>query len=366
MSEQEENICPIHNQPLHACASDCSKVTKIENDLFLDSKKIIESLLNPEQMQFLEKERQIRELKFQSDGKIVFPHAEATSNDVLLWKAKEGVIDATCFNGILLVIYNAEIKIPDGCKDLRTVSSHGKLGNYAGVYDSEKNICFVDIRNTYNFLDGTFHPEWEQNIARHELRHGLVTAIDREHGAKTTQSSVRNIDGDKMNPEIHRQLAYLDELHSMYFDVLEGADGGRTSFVNIDSGIYSIIDSGNHQKVASDTEEGKLLAKELFYRLQAFILSKRMIEQDHDVSLQGIIDELSMAVGAVLGTERSLSAAYAKIKLFWEKLSTNEIFKNKLLKFVKTYKPDVLNNTPEISSELQAIFSINTEFLFPT
>ncbi|MFA5729926.1 MAG: hypothetical protein WC938_01745 [Candidatus Paceibacterota bacterium] len=314
------------------------------------NKNDLETILSPEQFKFLEKEKAVRELTLSSDGKInASEENQAIAEKVQLWKSKEGVIDVSSLDGILMVVYNSGEKVPEGCRDLRTIESHGGKSR-AGEYNPEDNVCSIDISGTYSFLEDKYRAEWVQQTMRHELRHGLVNHEDIKYGNEIGKPSRRDFDEKLLNPEDYVQLTYLDELHSQYFDVLEGDIEGKNSFRTIESDFYTTAGSGNHSEISSGTEEGKESAKEIFYILQGFIISKRMTEKESHSEMSEKIDEMSMAAGVVLATERSLSRASDKIKKIWNKLVTNEEFKNKISQFLKEYKPEPTgaNNTPEL------------------
>lgn len=362
LSQEHQHSGDIHL--LQEQSQNQEELANLRSELGIESgaENGLEEILSPEQLKFLEKENKIRGFTLESNGKINNPELdedldEQTKEKLQIWKAKEGVIDVSNFDGVMVIVYNAEEKVPDGCRDLRFIESHGGKGR-AGEYDPVDDICSVDISGTYSFLEDKHKAEWVQNIMRHEMRHGLVNHEDIKLSKETSGTEQRDSDVEKMDPEKYAQLTYLDELHSQYMDVLEGDVQGKNSFRTIRADFYTTAAYGNHLEVASKTEEGKKAAAEMFSRLQGFIISKRMSEKDPYSALSKEIDDLSMAAGTILATERGLSPASEKIEKLWGKLANDPKYKEKIKQFLKEYKPEPTgaDNTPEVESMPEGLF----------
>jgi len=230
----------------------------------------------------------------------------------------------------------------------------------SGEYHPDAKICFVDLSNSWDFLNEHYNPSWVEEYVRHELRHGLVENEDEKYGIKNAEKARRNLDWDyikKNNPEEAQELAYLDELHSQYFDALEGAIDGKDCFRKIESRFYSVAGEGSHLEIASQIPEGKEAARNLFYCLQGMLLLKRMTESI-EVYSKSEIENLTSAAGVALATERSISIAGRKVKLIWDKIISNSITKDSFGNYIKKYNPDYSGNTPEITKELKEVLEI--------
>lgn len=333
--------------------------SKLQKDKFLGGSsesdkvnitKTLEQVLTREQLDLMETERGIGKISLKDDGKIDIPDDKGeTDSETLLWQAKEGVIDAKKYNGTLAVVFNARKRVPEGCP--ADLMARGR----SGEYHASSNIAFTDLSNTFNFLTDKYEPSWEQQILRHELRHGMVSTLDQKRHEETESELRRVVDQELLrtsDPELARQLGYLDELHSQYLDVIDGDVYGHSAFREIDSPFSSIEGKGTHLEVASTTTEGKEAAKDLFLHLQGIILLKRMNEQTIDPRED--IDNLAIGAGAVLSTERSLIEADNKIKSLWQGAMKDPDVVENFKTFIKTYEPSVRDNTPIVSQELQA------------
>lgn len=319
----------------------------------------LERILSKDQRDVLERDSEIEKISLAADGKINLPQTRGHVDDEGLseWRSREGIIDAKMFHGASILIYNAHTVIPEGCPNLREK-------NRSAEYDPYTKTCYVDLSDSYDFLDYRYRPEWIQQYVRHELRHHLVAIQDQKYGEQIGQQERRNVDWDHMNkrnPEGVRQLAYLDELHSQYFDALEGEIDGRDCFRKSDSRIYSVADSGPHIEVASQTPEGKAATKELFYFLQGMLLLKRMSEQKK-LSSNTEIETLTKAAGVVLATERSVTDAKTKVELTWKEITSNPETHESFKDYLATYVPEStgMNNTPEITEELRKTLNLNS------
>lgn len=323
--------------------------------------EFLENFLSEEQKEVLKIESDIGKISLDDNGKIVSEKAAAPWNDddkIKQFKNKKGIIDVKELYGATMVIYNANEKIPEGCPDLRKRNHAGHIRS--GEYNPETKICYVDLSNSWSFLDDKYIPQWVAEFARHELRHHLVAVEDDKHSKKIKEKQRRNLDWEHLksaNPETAKQLAYLDELYSQYFDALEGAIEGKDCFRNINSKFYSVDGEGPHLKISSETTEGKKAAKELFYYLQGMVLLKRMTETRELIGKNNI-ENLLKAAGVILATERTISDAKEKIRLVWNKLLSNPAIKEEFDKYIEKYKPSYSDNTPEITKELKEILKI--------
>jgi hypothetical protein len=317
----------------------------------------IESILSPEQVRFLERDRTLEQLCLNPDATIGFLETIQEETDELRsWRSKEGVIDAGIVEGVIIIVFNADKKVPEGCRDLRVVEGP-EARIRSGEYDSEKNICSIDISDSWSYAFNTYSPELLSPIVRHEVRHGLVTLEDRRYVAQTKKPGIRNIEDTLIEPEELRQLTYLDELHSQYFDLLEGSVQGKTSFRSIDSNFYSTLGRGSHTEVATTRDELKEVTMEIFYILQACDLSQRMSEAEPGVLARKIRD-VTASIGAVLGTERSLLAVREKVTRLFAILRTDEAYCCQIEAFLSRYKATFFenDNTPLLTPELLSVW----------
>ncbi len=282
----------------------------------------LEGILNQEQIRLLETENQIKKFNLSPEGKILFgsiAQAHEEEEKIKEWKTKDGVIDASVFNETTVIVFNSEIKIPEGCRDLKNIKGHTGLGR-AGEYDPEKDDCFVDISNTYSFLEDKYRADWETQMVRHELRHALVNHTDIDYSKKNDVSGKRNADFTLINKEELMQLAYLDELHSVYFDVLEGKES-ETKLSDIQSDFYSTVKEGTHLEVVGDSDKSKNALKELFPILQKLISLKK----NDNLEFTDKIEKASIGVGVILATERTISDVLEKTKKILDMLLVNTI-----------------------------------------
>lgn len=317
----------------------------------------LEGILNPEQRRFMQKELVARSLVLDQEGKIdLSPGVRDGEEMVDIWKKKEGVIDAIMCDGSMIVIYNSDKRVPEGCRDLRHIESHNGIGR-GGEYNPETEVCSVDISNTWDYIENRYEATWAQQIARHELRHAFVHHLDMERFRTLQKPSSRNLHVDQLNLEDYQQLAYLDELHGQFMDAIEGAIEGVTSFRKIEENFYSTALQGDHLKVASNTNEGKEAAATIFLVLQIFILSQRMREVMSLPTIDDKIDTICVAAGAVLATERSLQAALTKLQALLALLQSDKQYMSQMKTFLTEYTPSLYSdNTPEITPKLSALF----------
>jgi len=196
-------------------------------------------------------------------------------------------------------------------------------------------------------------PSFLQQFIRHELRHHLVAREDERISAEEGLPERRNIDWEEIlaqDPEKARELAYLDELHSQYFDAIDGARDGRGCFRTIDSEFYSVAGQAAHRELGAETQEGKQAVEELFYLSQGFLLLKMMGEQNAD-----FVQRMSPAIkafGVLLGTERSVESAQQKGKEILQAVNNDKQLMGSFQNFLSNYEPNPTTNTPVISDGL--------------
>jgi hypothetical protein len=230
--------------------------------LNLEQSQSQENILNVEQQRIADLESVISSITLEEGGKINLQDQGVFSERTEVWKNKDGVIDVQEFDGAIIVIYNANEKIPEGCPDLRGLRS--------GEYNPETSTCYVDLSDSWSFLENKYVPAMLQQYVRHELRHNIVNKSDTEHIAQHRYTSWGEL--EEFNRETATQLAYLDELHSQYFDVIDGDLGGRDFFTKLNAGFYTIHKKGSHIEVATTKPENAEVVSNLFHNLQASIL----------------------------------------------------------------------------------------------
>lgn len=312
-----------------------------------------EDLLDPEQRAFFQRELVIRELALESSGKIQWPREGQVDEDRLAeWRARPGVIDATTYEGMVLVIFNAHVQIPEGCNIQRPNDTYPHFG---GTYNPETDVCSVDISETWDYIHEVYKADWNQQFARHELRHGLVTHEDRRVTQRSGVPSERNIHGELIDPEALRQLAYVDELHGQFFDGLEGEVGGLKS---LDTAFYSIVATGTHLEVATQLPGQQANVREIFSILQSCIFAQRMAEKSDQPDLLRRVTGFSVAAGVLLGTERSLDAVHEKLNHLWNRFLSDDTLKHAMQSFLLTYTPTpYVNDAPQLTEELRTMWS---------
>jgi len=313
--------------------------------------QMLQEILSDEQIEILHIEQGIGKICLSEDAKIIAPsNITDSNNQVNEWLAKDHVLDATCINGTLLVVFNAHKGIPEG---LRNVYEMGR----AGEYDPTTNTAYTDISNTYSHLEEQYQPQWVEQNARHELRHALLAQQDAKVSTQQGIPLRRLLDDDHLrntDPEGLRQLAYLDELHAQFLDVVEGDIQGHTSFRSLDSEFYSTEASGTHTDVSSTNPEVQDQTRDLFYLLQGFILLNRMIENQSGLHTADVI-RLSYAAGAVLATERGVEQAVQKIQQIWNIVREDKVMCRQLIDFIDKYQPSSYDNTPLVDDNLRKV-----------
>lgn len=320
---------------------------RFNSELLLNTQ---EGVTNPELQRLLSLEERIGAITLDPDGTINFNNnLEAkTSDRAEEWKKKEGVIDVKEFEGAVIVVFNSNEKIPEGCPDLVAKSRSGE-------YDPETKVCYVDLSNSWSFLHDKYIPSDLEHYVRHELRHHLVNILDSEFNKINNLQQHRYHDWDKIketNEDTAIQLAYLDELHSQYFDLIEGDIFGKSFFVKIDSEFYTIAKKGTHLEVATTKPENAEVVLELFSNIQASILIYWANKETK--SKENVLD-MVRSVGAVLATERSLADALVKIKNIIKQVFASVEIKENTSLYLKTYKPKAGENMPVVDQILSDV-----------
>jgi hypothetical protein len=310
----------------------------------------LNEILSPRQQELVQRESEISQISLDPDGKIRLPEDthKLVPRSVTDQCTKPGVIDAQSYDGALIMVYNSKKQTPEGAPDLF------KKGR-SGEYDPQAKTAYVDIADTYDYLDEKYQPQWVEQYARHEVRHHLVNIEDELRGEQ------RQIGMDAIlseDPDKAHQLAYLDELHSLYFDALDGETYGRNYFRTIDSTVPTTVETAHHRKAASTTETGQQIASEIFCYLQALILLSRM---NVSGEIKSNINEIVTGAGTVLATERTLANASDKLKIILEKAlkGNHELWKQFQI-FVASYQPDTDKNkdTPEVTEEFKKVLGL--------
>lgn len=275
----------------------------------LNSNTPWEKFFSEHQRDVIEQESEIAQIAFTNEGLIdCKKSSEEVPERLSAWKQREGVLTAEYFNGIIIVVFNSNIKVPEGCRNLQEITSHGALGR-AGEYDPEEKICFIDICNTYDFLEERYAPEWENQTLRHELRHALVDTLDNKYRDSGNLLISRYDNPETKDEEQFLQLTYLDELHSAYFDVIEESKN-LEKFDTFDNHFYSVAKEGSHREISSNTIEGQREAEKLFQLLKrSFELIKKLQEENKDLGLH-----FARAVGSFLATSKNLQEARENIE----------------------------------------------------
>jgi len=176
-------------------------------------------------------------------------------------RAESGVIDAQMIFGTIALVYNSEIEIP------RSIFLHHQRGN-AGVHSSKDGLNAIDIEG----IVGN-NPPKQNSVLVHELRHQLVNINDKKRADLTGKSIARtNPDTD---PLFSPQAAYLNELHSQFFDRVNAPIKLRgmahTIFKRIENPMYSTLKKGSHLTLVEATPEVQDDTKHLFSILQKVI-----------------------------------------------------------------------------------------------
>lgn len=317
-------------------------------------------ILNKEQKEFLTQDSNLSNLSLSDQGTLEGLDNIEDSTEAQVWRQKEGVLDAKVIEGALVIIYNANEKLPEGCPDF-SERSHGGMPRSA-EYHPDTKLCFIDLTDSWSFLEDRYKPPLLQQFVRHELRHHLVALEDERISTKEGSQERRNVNWEDIlaqDPGKARELAYLDELHSQYFDAIDGARDGRKCFRTIDSEFYSVAGEASHRELGAETKEGQQAVEELFYLLQGFLLLKMMSEQQAESA-----ERVSAAVntfGVLLGTERSIESALQKGKEIWRTINSDEQLMTSLHNFLSNYEPNPAYNTPVSSDALQNLLGETRE-----
>lgn len=304
-----------------------------------------ESVLSPEQERLLARESELSAITLKENGEIQLGTQSQETEQVTSWKQKEGVIDVQEYDGALIIVYNAQEKIPDGCPDLR--------GKRSGEYDPETKICYVDLTDSWSFLEDKYIPSSLEQYVRHELRHHMVNTVDTEYDVQNASQENRYKYFDNLkaqDEEKAMQLAYLDELHSQYFDAVDGALEGRDYFTNLSAEFYTIHSKGSHSEVATSKIENREMVAKLFVGLQASLLLQWANKKSdkEDFANNGV-----RSIGVVLATERSLDTAAQKIEQLLQKMIGDPEVKQNLETFLQTYTPQTGYNMPVLNEEIK-------------
>ena len=299
-------------------------------------------------MQVLTQEQTITKIQLNSEAQIQIPGYQedlATRKDELNeWRQKEGTLDVKELFGALIIIYNGNIEIPHECPDLREKTQQRQP--MSGQYYPDKKNTYIDISNTWDFLNNRYEPSWVEQFIHHEIRHHLINLQDEEYSNKSGTKGNRNLDNEALeeeDPESLMQLQYLDELHSQFFDALEGFTEGTSYFRTLDSKFYTVENEGPHTQIASTTEKGKDYTKKLFYIIQGMLLINNANDSNRTKTV-------SQAFGAILSTTRTIKEAALKGEKLWRFLVSDSKIKHQFIDFLTNYKPNAKNNTPEITS----------------
>lgn len=258
-------------------------------------------------------------------------------------KQKRGVIDARLVMGCLIAVYNSNEEIPDGFPDLNSQ-------NRSAEYDPENNIIYVDLSDSWSFLNDKYQPETLSPFVSHELRHHFVKLQDKKVEAAIGVPEVSRYEPD--GSEKFYQLAYLDELHSQFFDYISGRD--QSGFESPDAEFYSTAGRGKHWEIASKDPATGERAKELVYYLQAFILLKEAAKQE-ELKEDIVVDYVVRRAGAALAASRSIEQAISLLKNQWSDVMREENIKSKVKSHLLTYQQSYERHTPELSDELKSI-----------
>ncbi|MBW2982198.1 hypothetical protein KY343_04935 [Candidatus Woesearchaeota archaeon] len=320
---------------------------------------LVGRIFNDRQLFLLELEKEVDKINIDDDGKIIVPNYDPNLEErATAWREKKGVIDVKDIFGALVIAYNSHIETPEGCPNMRAETEAGRRSN--GQYYPTIRTCYIDFHHYWDCFDEKWKPSYSSGDLRHELRHHLVTTEDDKYSEETGKNARRHIDFEGVSvhdSEELRQLAYLDELHSQYFDAIEADIIGWDYFMKIDSKTYFGTKEedveGPLKDIASSTPEGKKAAEELFYHIQGMILLRKMTQQEQ-YNFSEDIELATRAAGVALATERNIQDAKQKFELIWEHAMNNPEIKQGFSKFLETYKPHYPDwNAPVITPELK-------------
>lgn len=324
-------------------------VVKEEGSIELQGRRqneVAESLIR----ETADAEKAISAVKLNDKGGIEGLPRQETNQSVESMRQKDGVIDVGLLTGCMVVVFNSNEKIPEGFPDLRSQ-------NRSAEYDPENNIVYVDLSDSWSFLNDKYQPEGLSSFVSHELRHYLVKETDGKVKTETGLDEASRY--EPQESEEFFQRAYLDELHSQFFDYISGR--GQAGFESPDSDFYSARGRGMHWELASDNPEVQEKTRELVKYTQAFILLNEMIRQEEasgEPKEDIVVDYILCRAGATLGTARSVDRALVLLKNQWAEITKEGNIKPRLESYISTYQRNYEKHTPELSDDLMAIIGI--------
>ncbi len=258
-------------------------------------------------------EKALSQIGFLDDGQLSIPQELDRDSDVhpLLEKYKSisGVIDARAVLDCLVVVYNSDASTPDGFPDLWNKGRSGE-------YDPDKKIIYIDLKDSWSFLDEKYDPALLNWTPEHELRHHLVNAVDerlRERGLRQA-----NRYDESVRDRTFLEQSYLDEVHSLFFESILFPGAERSTFRDLDSMLTTTAGTGDHLALSGAEAATSSGAESLFRHLQGLILLNEYSKGAVDPQERGTIENLVFRCGAILATARDIEQARAAISAEWE------------------------------------------------
>lgn len=197
---------------------------------------------------------------------------------------REGIISRVVQDRLTIIAYNSRIKLPEGCPNLEKKERPAE-------YDPVSRTCYLDYWDSWNYAEDEYQPSQYSSAARHEVRHDLVTAVD---------STILETTGYRRNrqrtlkPTINPELAYLDEIHSKFFDVIEGE--WIDTFKSIDSKTYHVLATGSHLEITKDQVSPRDLAQFLGIIQRLVVASELARATDRFQSITKWVYEAGLAI----------------------------------------------------------------------
>jgi hypothetical protein len=325
----------------------------------------LRGIFNERQLAFLDLEAEVAKITVDGEGKVVIPNYDPSLEDrATSWRDKANVIDAKEAFGALILVYDASDSYitPDGCPFMGRED--------AAQYNPTNETCYInfgDAKNR-NSLTHRFEAQREVEAVQHELRHHLVKLEDDRHYARTGEArrDVEYLHIDLKDLSLEgcneaRQLTYLNELHSYFFGILDRQEekddslASKRMYFKVANHASALWE--RHQDLFSHDPEVQEATMDLYHHIQGMILLKRMSEQDPSC-LGEDLDLTLRATGVALATERSVSEARDKVKQIYRYAVSKLGAEKALPKFIDSYDPPYITNTPEITPELKEALGI--------
>jgi hypothetical protein len=176
------------------------------------------------------------------------------TQEVEHYRSLPGVIETTEIANCLMVMYNSQELVPEGCRDLAQLHKSAE-------FDPEFNTIYIDIVSHWDYLEDRYEPDWILRYIIHEFRHFLVNIFDQKIRLSIIRDKIPNRYNSKNLTDDEIQAMYLNEIHSLFFDA---AFFNTPHFVSLDETLTTLYGQGTHIELASKFYFYKEKAIDLF------------------------------------------------------------------------------------------------------